>query len=218
MENTTQTQIPAPKQSMFKKPWVQSLAGIVAIILLLIGALLYKVVTTRVTIDLSMIEAPIINIGPQNEGILQSVYVNAGDVVTKGEPLAQVGGEVLSAQINGQVITVQNAPGQVFMPGATVVSMIDPTQLRVVGTIDENKGLSRIKIGDSVAFTVDAFGSSVYTGVVDEISPTSDTTGVAFSISDQRPTKQFDIKVAYDIASHPEFKNGMSAKMSIYPK
>lgn len=203
---------------MFKKPWVQSLAGIILIIVMLVGALVYKVITSRVSIDLSSIEAPVISIGPQSEGVLQAVYVKAGDSVVKGEPLAQVGGEVLLAQIAGQVVLVDNTPGQVFMPGQMVVSMIDPTQLRVVGTIDENKGLSRIKVGDPASFTVDAFGSKVFTGVVDEISPTSDDTGVVFSISDQRPTKQFDIKVAYDIAAHPEFKNGMSAKIDIYPR
>jgi hypothetical protein len=40
---------------MFKKPWVQSLAGIVLIIVLLVAALVYKVITSRVSIDLSSI-------------------------------------------------------------------------------------------------------------------------------------------------------------------
>jgi multidrug resistance efflux pump len=96
--------------------------------------------------------------------------------------------------------------------------MIDPTALRVVGTIDENKGLSAIKVGAPVSFTVDAFGNKSFTGIVDEISPTANDTSVVFSISDQRPTNRFDVKVRYDVAAHPEFKNGMSAKMWVYPK
>ncbi len=96
--------------------------------------------------------------------------------------------------------------------------MIDPNQLRVVGKIDENKGLSSIKIGDPATFTVDAFGGTEFTGIVDEISPTSDQSSVVFSISDKREIKQFDLKVRYDIALHPEFKNGMSAKLRIYAR
>lgn len=212
------TQPEVKKEGIFKKPWVQSLFGVIGIVAILLGVIVYKTVSSRVAIDRSVISAPVIVIGPQGEGVLQSVYVKAGDTVTKGEPVAQVGGEILSAQVDGTVLEVQNTPGQVIMPGAMVVSMIDPTTLRVVGTVDENKGLSKIAAGDPVSFTVDAFGGNTYTGVVDEVSPTSNDSGVAFTISDKRETKQFDIKVAYDIAAHPEFKNGMSAKMKIFPK
>jgi multidrug resistance efflux pump len=206
------------KQSIFKKPWVQSIIGIVSIVLLLLGAIVFKSLSSKVSIDRAVVKAPIINIGPQSEGVLQSVFVKEGDNVSKGQSLAQVGGEVLTAQIDGQVIMVQNTPGQVVMPGQAVISMIDPKQLRIVGTIDEDKGLSKIAIGDPVNFTVDAFGSKTFTGIVDEISPTADSSSIAFTISDKRPTQQFDVKVIYDIGAHPEFKNGMSARIDIYPK
>ncbi|MCX6719191.1 MAG: hypothetical protein NTZ38_02335, partial [Candidatus Taylorbacteria bacterium] len=91
-------------------------------------------------------------------------------------------------------------------------------QLRIVGKIDEDKGLSRIKAGDVATFTVDAFGSAEFTGIVDEISPISNQSAIVFSISDKREIKQFDIKVRYNISLHPEFKNGMSAKLRIYAK
>ena len=134
------------------------------------------------------------------------------------ESVARVGSEILSAKTAGIVVSTINTPGQVFMPGSPVVSMIDPLQLRVVGKIDEDKGLSRVKIGDPVLFTVDAFGSTQFVGEVDEISPTSNQSSVVFSFSDKSEIKQFDIKVRYDIAQHPEFKNGMSAKLRIYAK
>lgn len=206
------------KPSLFRRPAVQSVLGIFIIVAVLVAVILYKNVSSRVPIDLSVISAPSINIGPQSEGVLQSVFVKAGDTVIAGEGVAQVGSEVLSAKVNGLVTSVTNTPGQLFEPGTPVITMIDPTQLRVVGTIDENKGLSKIKVGDPVSFTVDAFGSQSFVGVVDEIAPTAVDTSVVFSISDQRPTNQFDVKVAYDIAAYPQFKNGMSAKMKIYWK
>ena len=209
---------PAKKQSLFQKPWVRSLAGMVVILALLGAAIVYKEISASVSIEDSFISAPVINIGPQSAGILGAVYVKPGEAVTAGESVAEVGTEVLTAKVDGLIISTENVPGQVFAPGSAVISMIDPTALRVVGTLDENKGLSKVKVGDPVSFTVDAFGGAQFTGLVDEISPTSDDTSVVFNISDKRPTHQFDVKVRYDIAAHPEFKNGMSAKMWVYPK
>jgi len=211
MENSTKT-------SIFKKPWLQSLAGIILVLVALVGLLYWKSTSAYVAIDMSQISAPIIVIGPEAEGILSEVYVKPGDTVTANESVARVGGETLSAKTAGIIISVQNTPGQVFMPGSPVVSMIDPSQLRVVGKIDENKGLDRIKVGDPVTFTVDTFGGTEFTGIVDEISPTSDQSSVVFSISDKREIKQFEIKIRYDVSQHPEFKNGMSAKLRIYAK
>ncbi|MDB5239361.1 MAG: putative secretion protein [Candidatus Parcubacteria bacterium] len=218
MENPATNQSAPKKQGMFRKPWVQSLVGIIVIVLLLAGGIAYKSLSARVAIDNSIISAPVIAIGPQTAGILQTVYVKPGDIVTAGQTLAAVGTETLTSKINGVIIETKNTPGQVFASGSSVVSMIDPLELRVVGTLDENKGLSRIKVGDPVSFTVDAFGSISYVGIVDEISPTSKDTSVIFSISDKRPTRQFDIKVRYDAAAHPEFRNGMSAKMKVFPQ
>ena len=148
--------------------------------------------------------------------ILAEVYVKAGDTVTAGQPVARVGSETLYTKVSGTILSVQNVPGQVFAPGSAVVSMIEPSQLRVVGKLDEDKGLSRIKVGDPVSFTVDAFGAQVFNGIVDEVSPTSDQSSIVFSISDKREVKQFDIKVRYDIGRYSEFKNGMSAKLKVY--
>ena len=44
----------------------------------------------------------------------------------------------------------------------------------------------------------------------------SQQSGVVFTISDKRETKQFLIKVRFDAAAYPELKNGMSARMWVY--
>ncbi|MDD4989122.1 MAG: efflux RND transporter periplasmic adaptor subunit [Candidatus Pacebacteria bacterium] len=207
-----------PKKGIFTKAWVQSVTGIVLVALALGGFLYWKSISSYVAIDMSQISAPVINISPEAEGILSEVYVKPGDTVSANESVARVGSEILSAKTSGIVISVVNTPGQVFMPGSPVVSMIDPNELRVIGKIDEDKGFSKIKVGDPALFTVDAFGGKEFTGVVDQISPTSDQTSVVFNISDKRAVMQFDVKVRFDISLHPEFKNGMSAKLRIYAK
>jgi multidrug resistance efflux pump len=123
---------------------------------------------------------------------------------------------LIKAKTSGLIIDAKKDIGQIFAAGTPVISMIEPGKLRVVGQIEEDKGLSDIVIGQAATFTIDAFGSQQFSGVVDEITPTSNDSGVAFSISDKRATKKFDVKIRFNALAHPEFKNGMSAKIVIY--
>src|ERR1035437_10025761 len=133
MENTTEkTEVKINKiseenneiikrESIFKKPWIQSLTGIFLIILILGGVLVYKSISSRVAIDLGTIQAPVITISPDAPGILDSIYVGSGDNVIAGQALAHVGGETLYSKIPGIILTAENVPGQVFNPGQAVV-------------------------------------------------------------------------------------------------
>ena len=185
-----------------------------------VGAGLYYYVSSKtVYIDLSQIQAPLINLSPTNSGVLQAMYVNPGDVVTANEPIALVGNQVVEAQTAGEIVTTNDNIGQYMntMTGAgTVATMIDPTQLRVVGNLDENKGLDNVVVGDPATFTVDAFGGEQFKGVVDEVAPTSEQSSVVFNISDERPTNQFAVYVRFDPTQYPQLKNGMSAKIWVY--
>ena len=145
--------------------------------------------------------------------------MKAGDSVTVDEPVAEVGNQIVKSQANGEVVSVDQNIGEFenALTGQDIVAtMIDPTQLRVVGYLDENKGLSSVQVGDPATFTVDAFGSKQYQGIIDEVSPTSRATDVVFNISDQRPTNQFDVYVRFDPTKYPELKNGMSARIWVY--
>ncbi len=187
-----------------------------------IGGVLYWYVSAQtVYIDQSVIQAPLINLSPANSGNLQAVFVNVGDMVTTDEPVAEVGNEIVKAQTSGEIVSVDQNIGEFenALTGQDVVAtMIDPTQLRVVGYLDENAGLSDVQVGDAATFTVDAFGSEQFEGVVDEVSPTSRASDVVFDISDQRPTNEFDVYVRFDPTKYPQLKNGMSARIWVYKK
>jgi multidrug resistance efflux pump len=213
VSETTKTQ-----RKIFQNKAVRS-GLVLALALILAGGLLYYVSSTfRVTIADSLVQAPEIGLSPDASGVLDDVYVQEGDRVPAYFVVAKVGDDLVKTKVAGIIISVQNDIGKTYAPGQAVVTMIDPTQLRIVGTIDENKGLSKIAVGQLVSFTVDAFGSKRYEGVVDGVSPTSHQTGVVFNISGQRPTQQFDIKVRFNPQKYPELKNGMSAKMTIFVK
>jgi len=194
---------------------------IAALIFLIIGGgaaglAWWSVSQKTVYIDQSKIDAPEVTLSPTQGGALQHLYVSEGEVVPPGTVVAQVGVQLIKSTAGGLVIATHGDIGSQVAPGESVVDMIDPSSLRVVGELDENKGLDRIRVGDPVTFTVDAFGSQTFEGVVDEIAPTSNQSGVVFNISNQRQVQQFDIKAHFDIARYPQLKNGMSARMWVY--
>ncbi len=184
-----------------------------------IGALAYMgVESQRVYIEKSSIQSPITPLAPTTGGILQEVYVSVGDTIPANTVVARVGTELIKSTSGGLVITSNTNLGSLVPAGTPVVTTIDPTQLRAVGQLEEDKGLSKVATGDRATFTVDAFPGKKYEGVVSEVSPTAHSGDVVFSVSDKREQQNFDVKVAYDLSKYPELKNGMSAKIWVYTK
>jgi multidrug resistance efflux pump len=199
-------------------PWL--LGGLIVLVLLAAtGGLLYwNDLQSTVYVENSQITAPVISINPTSPGIITDLYVSVGDQVRKDQVLAKVGDQVLVAKTSGVITGVENTPGQLVNPSldpSPVITMIDPRELRVVGRVQEDKGLKDIAPGQHVVFTVDAFPSSQYLGVVEKVAPSSRTGDIVFSISDKRQEQEFEARVSYDVTAYPELKNGMSAKMWI---
>ena len=180
------------------------------------GVVYYTIASKTVYIENSSVSAPIINLAPIASGTLEQVFVNVGDRVQDSAPIARVGDELIKAQSDGEILSISTNIGADFGPGQVVATMINPNDLRVVGQVEEDKGLADIKVGQSAVFTVDAFGSKKYSGIIDQIDPTSDTGDIVFNISNTRQEMNFDVKVRFDVNQYPELKNGMSAKLWIY--
>ncbi|HWP61130.1 MAG TPA: HlyD family secretion protein [Candidatus Paceibacterota bacterium] len=203
-------------KSHTRRTWMLTGAIAGGVLLLAAGIIYWEVTSSRVAIDSASIMAPLIDLSPSQPGVLQSVAVQPGDSVPAEAVVAQIGNQLIKTKIAGTIVSVNQVIGAQINANESVVTMIDPTQLRVVGKIDEDKGLSRIQVGDKVVFTVDAFGGKQYSGVIDEVAPTSEQTQIVFNISDARQEQQFDVKARFDIAAYPELKNGMSARMWVY--
>ena len=184
-----------------------------------IAAAAYLAVSNEtVYIEKSQIEAPVVELAPTTGGVLRSLTVKAGDTVVPNTVVAQVGVELIKSTAGGLVLLTHGDVGDTIAAGETVVETIDPAQLRVVGDVQEDKGLSAIKVGQVAAFTVDAFGGKTFSGIVDEIAPVANSGDVVFSISDKREEQLFDVKVRFDTISHSELKQGMSAKLWVYKR
>ncbi len=170
----------------------------------------------RIYTDKAVVSASITSISPSAPGTLEEVYVNVGDIVGPDTVVARVGNELLKTTASSIITDTDTAIGTVVAPGTAVVKVVDPGDLRVVAHIDEDKGLSSIRVGEQTVFTVDAFGSRKFQGIVDEISPTARQEDIVFNISDKRQTNQFDVKIRFDVNAYPMIRNGMSAKVWIY--
>jgi len=196
--------------------WV--MASLLAVVVIggLVGVTYWWITLSRIYTDQAIVDAPITNISPSTSDILQQVYVNVGDIVGPNTVVARVGNELLKTTAPSIITNTDTAIGTLVSPSVPIIQVVNPADLRVVAHVDEDKGLSDIHVGDQVVFTLDAFGSEKFQGIVDEISTTARQEDIVFNISDKRQTNQFDVKIRFDVNTYPQIKNGMSAKVWIY--
>lgn len=192
------------------------LVTVILLALVTVGYLYYQLTQGRVFIDDSLVSGSISTIAPLSAGTLQELDVYEGQHITKGQPLAIVSGQTLYSNEDALVIQANNQLGGIVSSVNPIAQLIDTNTMRIAGTIDENKGLDQIKVGQVVSFTVDALPGQTFWGYVDEISPSAKQSALAFSISSERPTQQFVVYARYDGTKYQEIKNGMSAKMVIF--
>ncbi len=204
------------KNEISKKKGILTLSIIFIIVGGLVGYFYWKINSTRIYIEDAQILAPKIALSSASGGVLRELFVKVGDTVSANTKVAQVGYNIITTKVPGIIINVKNNIGENFSPGQAVATMINTSDLQVVASIQENKGLNKIRIGDKAYFTVDAFGSQRFPAIVDEISPTSKTADVVFNISDKRQENYFNVKLNFDENKYPQFRNGMSAKAWVY--
>lgn len=199
-----------------KHPLIVEIMIAVVVALAIGTVLLLHHMESRVYIENAQISTPIIAINAPAAGVLEEMKMSIGEEVHKGAVLATVSEEPVRALASGVIVYALDAPGETVGPQTTLVKMIDPSNFRVVGRVDEDKGLADIRPGQDVTFTVDAFPRKEYEGTVEVVTPTAHEDDVVFSISDKRPVQQYDVRVTFDASRYPELKNGMSAKMWIH--
>jgi hypothetical protein len=193
------------------------LIGVVATVIgLLVAGIWIWQVSQRVSIDDASLDAPATNAVSRGGGVLKTVYASPGDSVLAHHPIAQVGNEVVTSDFSGTVTTIRQDLGAYVPSGQSVATLIDRRDLRAVGRIKEDEGLSDVHIGQRAIVTVDAFGSREFTGVVDEVSQQPREQGIAFSISDKREVREFEVKVRFNGSVPPELQQGMSARLWVY--
>lgn len=190
------------------------LASVAALVILSVIFIFHT--ANRVQIDDSLVTGPVTTVSPLTSGKLQEIDVYEGENIKKGDIIGVINGQNYASDVDGIVLMANNQIGSLVGPQNPLAQIIDSSQMRIAGTIDENKGLKDVKVGQVVSFTIDALPGQTFWGYVDEISPSAKSTQVAFSISSERPTQQFVVYAKFDRNLYPAIKNGMSAKMTVY--
>lgn len=200
-----------------KNPKILRPLIIVGVVLLTIASMsFFAVSSSRISIDSSVVTGPVTTVSPLTPGKLQEMDVYEGEKIKKGDVIGIVNGQSYASDINGIVILANNQIGSIVGAQNPLAQIVDESQMRIAGTIDENKGLKDIHAGQVVSFTVDALPGQTFWGYIDEISPSAKQTQVAFSISSERPTQQFVVYARFDSDAYTTIKNGMSAKMTVF--
>lgn len=210
-----ETNKPQTKSKDTRKIAIYALVALI-VVGAIAGGLYLIIASKRIYVDKAQILAPSINLSAKTSGILEELLVQEGDTVKENQVVARVGNELIKAQTDGIIIKADANVGQSFNPGEPVVTMISPSDLRVIGQVDEDKGYKDLRVGQHAVFQVDAFGSTEFDGIVDEVSDTPNNSDVVFNISDKRTVKNYNVKIRFNLAQYSQLKNGLSAKIWIY--
>jgi multidrug resistance efflux pump len=199
-----------------KQKQLLMLAAVGFVVVGVVGIFFYIQTQKYVYVEKCMISAPLVELSSSIGGNLEKIFVEEGDYVSQNSNIAQVGNEIITTKSSGRIVSVQKEIGKNFSPNEAIATMIKPEDLRVEARVEEDNGLDQIKLGQPVFFTVDAFGSKEYSGIVDEITPISRASDIVFNISSQRQLQEFNVKIRFDRGKYPQLLNGMSAKAWIY--
>lgn len=87
----------------------------------------------------------------------------------------------LRAGISGIVLRQDVEPGDLAAPSRTLMTLGDPAALRITATVDE-RDIPRVRVGQPVLMSTDAYPGRVIRGRVDEITPGGDPNQRAFRV------------------------------------
>jgi RND family efflux transporter MFP subunit len=112
---------------------------------------------------------------------------------------------IIRAPFSGVVAKKYTEVGELLLPGKQIVTIVNPDRIYVLATIDE-VDVGRLKLGQPVAITVDAFPGEKFTGKVGRISP--------IVSGGKLETRTADVWI-YFAKKDPRLKPGMSADIEI---
>ncbi|GAB7386646.1 efflux RND transporter periplasmic adaptor subunit [Bacillaceae bacterium] len=169
---------------------------------------------------------------PRIPGKITSLQMSEGDKVVANQIVGELDNSnltadllehaLLRAPINGTVIKVMAKEGEVVSPGQPVAMIVNKDALYISANIEETD-LQKIRIGQKVEFTVDAFPGYTLTGKVSEIGEATASTfsllpDVNTSGTFTKITQRIPIKVTIDHQQGLHLSPGMSAVIKIHVK
>jgi RND family efflux transporter MFP subunit len=112
---------------------------------------------------------------------------------------------VIRVPFDGVVAKKSTEVGELLLPGKQIVTIVNPDRIYVLATIDE-VDVGRLKLGQPVAITVDAFPGEKYQGTIKRISP--------IVSGGKLETRTADVWIYFN-EKQQKIKPGMSADVEI---
>lgn len=122
---------------------------------------------------------------------------------------AQLAQLTLVSPITGTVATRSVHVGETVAPGATLLTLTNLDEVRLVLYIPENQ-IGRVRVGQRVDVTVDSFPGRVFTGYVASIGSEAEFTPRSVQTREERVNLVFAVKVVIPNPDHA-LKPGMPA-------
>ncbi|MGE5172480.1 MAG: efflux RND transporter periplasmic adaptor subunit [Betaproteobacteria bacterium] len=112
---------------------------------------------------------------------------------------------IIRAPFVGVVSKKYTEVGELLLPGMKIVTIVNPDRIYVLATIDE-VDVGRLKLGQPVTITVDAFPGEKFNGTIRRISP--------IVSGGKLETRTADVWIYFN-QKQPRIKPGMSADVEI---
>lgn len=148
--------------------------------------------TNYVSTNNAEVVDPSVPVGSLNAGRIASLAVGIGARVRQGDVLARIevpsvvgtlpngapnlefdgtaaGFVDVRAPIDGIVIAVPSAPGQMVSQGQTLVTLMDPSRAWITANVDEND-IAKVRVGQTAQVYIPAVNAT-FTGRVQTITP-----------------------------------------------
>ncbi len=213
------------------RAWLIPAAVAVILIVVAIGAFIYlRNLSLYVTTDDAEVHSNLTPVVATGSGTLDGWLVQEGMQVTIHQPLTFIrpapGGlaaapQQVDAPVGGTIVRIDGQSGQIVSPLQPLAYVADLADLTVWAYVDETD-IHRIRPGQDVDVTIDAFGGTSYRGKVARIMP---STAGQFSLipSTDRTTANFTkvtqriiVEVALGDTSNAGLYPGMSAAVRIH--
>lgn len=210
-----------------KKKKIKQLVCLVLLVLVVAGCCAgYYFISVRAnyfTTDNAKVTAKMYNVLPAASGKLLEWDVESGDLVSKNQVLGrQETLPYITSPITGTVVKNEASVDQAVSPGSPLAVIADTDNMYIGVNVEETE-IARIKLGQVVDVTIDAYPGKTFRGRVTDIDLTTQTffsNASSFSTSGTftKVTQLIPVKVTLlDTQSLP-MAFGMNATVKIHLK
>lgn len=183
--------------------------------------------------DDARVDATLVSISPQIAGRIAEIYVAEGDTVSQGAIIARqvdfslasgtnLDLAVIKSPVNGTVIRKMGNVGETGVTGQPIVTVADISSVFITANIEETE-LHKIKPGQTVDFTVDAFPGVEFTGQVSSIVNATTSTFSLLSSTNTggnytKVVQRIPVKISIKSLQGCKLMPGMNAMVKIHIK